>query len=119
MIFSVLNPLSSEFNHIRDTSGACVLAAGATPLPNEETCTPGQDYWYERTAYRKIPYSTCIGGKRPHEGPSHVCPGLKGHGFFFWLFVLFVPLALAGVIGHWIYRRSGLARGYVSEIDRY
>ena len=91
------------------------MVAGATPLPDDDTCPYGEDYWYERTAYRKIPYSTCEGGIRPDQGTKHLCPGLKGHGFFFWLFVLFLPIALASLVGYWFYRRSGLARGYASS----
>ncbi|OCB88754.1 signal sequence binding protein [Sanghuangporus baumii] len=102
-----------EFNHVRSAEGECVLVAGASTLPDDDTCPYGEDYWYERTAYRKIPYSTCEGGTQLDRGTSHVCPGLKGHGFFFWLFVLFVPITLATLVGYWIYRRSGLARGTI------
>ncbi|THH04806.1 hypothetical protein EW145_g5251 [Phellinidium pouzarii] len=102
-----------EFNHIRNAAGDCVLAFGASPLPNDETCPYGEDYWYERTPYRKITYSSCEEGDRPDRGARHTCPGIKGHGFFFWLFVLFVPVTMAGLVGYWIYRRSGLARGTI------
>ena len=44
------------------------------------------------------------------RGTAHRCPGIKGHGFFFWFFILFVPLSMAALIGYWFYRRSGLAR---------
>lgn len=103
----------SEFNHARNSAGVCVLVDGAEPLPSDDSCPRGEDYWYERTAYRKIAYSSCEGGKRPDRGTSHACPGLKGHGFFFWVFVLFVPVTMAGLVGYWFYRRSGLARGCV------
>ncbi|EJC99110.1 signal sequence binding protein [Fomitiporia mediterranea MF3/22] len=102
-----------EFNHVRNDAGECVLVPGATPLPDDDSCPYGEEYWYERTAYRKIPYSSCEGGQRPDRGTAHLCPGLRGHGFFFWVFVLFVPIALAGLVGYWIYRRSGLARGTI------
>lgn len=91
-----------------------MLVDGATPLANDETCANGEEYWYERTAYRKIPYSSCEEGIRMDRGRAHRCPGIKGHGFFFWLFVLFIPASLAGLTGYWFYRRSGLARGYVT-----
>ncbi|KAI5121770.1 hypothetical protein M0805_009581 [Coniferiporia weirii] len=102
-----------EFNHVRNSAGECVLVTGASPMPNDDTCPYGEDFWYERTPYRKIPYSSCEGGIHPDRGDRHTCPGIKGHGFFFWLFVLFLPIALAGLVGYWIYRRSGLARGAI------
>lgn len=100
-----------------DEEDNCVLVQGARPLPNDDSCSSGEDYWYERTAYRKIYYSSCEGGTRLDHGRAHACPGLKGHGFFFWLFVLFVPASLAGLIGYWIFRRNGLARGYAAMLD--
>ncbi|TDL26564.1 signal sequence binding protein [Rickenella mellea] len=102
-----------EFNHVRDEEGNCVLVPGTTPLPNDETCADDEDYWYERTAYRKNSYSSCEDGLRPDRGPRHACPGLRGHGFMFWLTVLFFPVGLAALIGYWYYRRSGLARGAI------
>lgn len=103
----------SEFNHQRNEDGVCALVKGARPLPHDDTCPGSQDYWYERTAYRKIPYSTCEDGERPDRGTRHACPGLAGHGFWFWLFVLVVPFAFTSLIAYGYYRRSGMARGYV------
>jgi len=102
-----------EFNHVLDSNGNCVLVPGATALTSDDTCPYGEDYWYERTAYRKIPYSSCEGGDRLDRGRAHACPGIRGHGFFFWLFVLFIPASLASLVGYWFYRRSGLARGTI------
>ena len=104
----------SEFNHRRDEAGNCVLVQGLQPLPDDNTCrADDQEYWYERTAYRKIPISTCEGGKRLDRGPPHRCPGLRGHGFFFWLFVAVLPFLFTALVAYWYWRRSGLARGYV------
>lgn len=91
--------------------GRCALVPGASPLPNDDSCPSGEEYWYERTPYRKMSYSTCEGGERLDRGIKHPCPGLKHHGFFFWLFVLVIPILLAALVGYWFYRRSGLARG--------
>ncbi|KAI0685232.1 Oligoxyloglucan reducing end-specific cellobiohydrolase [Cytidiella melzeri] len=102
-----------EFNHRRDAEGNCVLEPGTTPLPNDDSCRGDDEFWYERTAYRKVPISTCEGGKRLDQGPAHRCPGLKGHGFFFWLFILAIPSGIAALVGYWFYHNSGLARGTI------
>ena len=113
-MFLVSDRVISEFNHVLNDAGQCVPVDGASLLASDESCPAGEEYWYERTPYRKIPYSSCDGGDRMDRGTAHRCPGIKGHGFFFWFFVLFVPLSLAALIGYWFYRRSGLARGYVT-----
>ena len=113
-MFLVFDRVISEFNHVLNDAGQCVPVDGASLLASDESCPAGEEYWYERTPYRKIPYSSCDGGERMDRGTAHRCPGIKGHGFFFWFFVLFVPLSLAALIGYWFYRRSGLARGYVT-----
>lgn len=108
----------SEFNHRRNADGECVLVPGLEPLPNDDSCREdGQEFWYERTAYRKVPISTCEGGKRLDRGLEHRCPGLKGHGFFFWLFVLIIPFLFTALVAYWYYRRSGMARGCVIFSD--
>ncbi|ESK86675.1 signal sequence binding protein [Moniliophthora roreri MCA 2997] len=106
-----------EFNHVRDPeTNKCVLVAGALPLPSDQQCQE-DGMWYERTAYRKIPHSSCEGGSRPDRGEGHSClqtPGrLAGHGVFFWFMVLVVPLGLTALIGIWWWRKSRFARGLI------
>lgn len=110
--------LCSEFNHERNEDGKCVLVPGRSPLPDDTTCQPDTDSWFERTAYRRIPHSSCEGGVRLDRGKEHLCPGLKGHGFFFWLFVLMLPFAFVALGVTWWYRRSGMATGYISSFLR-
>ncbi|KAH9832479.1 Oligoxyloglucan reducing end-specific cellobiohydrolase [Rhodofomes roseus] len=100
-----------EFNYYRDESGECVLVPGAERLADDDSCKGDDDYWYERTAYRKIPYSSCEGGKRLDRGAQHVCPGFKAHGAFFWLMMFFIPCAFAALAGWWYVRRR--ARGAI------
>lgn len=87
-----------------------MLVDGATTLASNTTCDWGQDYWYDRTAYRKVPMSTCEGGNRPDRGAAHVCPTLSSHGFFWWTSIVIAPGLLAGLIAFWYARRRGAAR---------
>ncbi|KAE9387475.1 Oligoxyloglucan reducing end-specific cellobiohydrolase [Gymnopus androsaceus JB14] len=104
-----------EFNYIRDANDKCVLAPGTTPLPNNASCSNDEEYWYERIAYRKTSYSTCEGGSRLDRGTPHAChePGIQHHSIWFWLFVILISFGLAGLVGTYYYRRSGLARGSI------
>lgn len=101
----------SEFNHVKNSNDECVLVQGTTSLPNDESCKNGEQYWYERTAYRLIPYSSCVDGMRLDRGARHVCPGFGAHGVLFWLFIILIPFAFTALVAYYYYRRSGLARG--------
>jgi hypothetical protein len=108
----------SDFNHVRNEEDKCVLTPGTQPLPDDTSCQNGADYWYERTAYRLIPFSSCDGDYRLDRGKRHACPGFKSKGPLFWLFMLLLPFALTAVVAYYYYRRSGLARGYVfAQVD--
>ncbi|KAF9236110.1 hypothetical protein BU15DRAFT_64296 [Melanogaster broomeanus] len=102
-----------EFNYVKNAEGQCVLVPGRTPMPDDDSCRGDDDYWYERTAYRKVHYSSCEGGERPDRGTQHLCPGLKGHSAFFWLMVLLFPFAITALVSWWWYKKSGLARGTI------
>jgi len=102
-----------EFNHVRNVAGECVLVEDTQSLPDDDSCRGGAEYWYERTPYRRIPHSSCEDGERPDRGRRHLCPGVSGHGFFFWLFVLVVPFAFTVLVATWYYKRSGRATGTI------
>ncbi|KAG7098099.1 hypothetical protein E1B28_000073 [Marasmius oreades] len=108
-----------EFNHIRSPiNSSCILSPGTTPLASDpSSCMTDPDsdgFWYDRTAYRKIPHSTCVGGMRLDRGEKHVCPGLKGKGWAFWIIMIVaIPVLFAGLVGAWWYRKSGMARGMI------
>ena len=110
-----LNRTLSDFNYIRDSNRNCVLAEGAEPLPlnNEEYCilNPSAEYWYERTPYREIPHSSCVGGTRLDRGAQHSCGGLRGHSWVFWLSIVFLPFGITGLVGYWYYQKGGFRRG--------
>ena len=84
---------------------------GTLPLPNDDSCRNNEEYWYERTAYRKVTHSSCEGGDRPDRGTRHICPGISGHSPLFWTMVFLFPFAITGVVAWWWYKKSGLAGG--------
>ncbi|EPS94899.1 hypothetical protein FOMPIDRAFT_101305 [Fomitopsis schrenkii] len=94
-----------EFNYYRAGNGSCVLVPGTQPRPDDDSCHNDEDYWYARTAYRKIPYSSCEGGQRIDHGAAHLCPGIRAHGTFFWLMMFFIPCAFAALAGWWYVRK--------------
>jgi len=89
---------------------------GAQPLPNDDSCPEDAEFWYERTAYRMIPKSSCKGGERPDRGTRHPCPGLRAHSAGFWLTIFSVPFGFTALIAFWYYRRSGYQRGCADYI---
>jgi len=102
-----------EFNYEKNDADECVLTSGTEPRPDDDSCRHGEEFWYERTAYRKIPFSSCEDGFRPDRGVEHACPGFGGHGFFFWLMVLVSPFAFTALVAYGFYRKSGMARGTI------
>ncbi|KAG1874291.1 hypothetical protein F4604DRAFT_1763753 [Suillus subluteus] len=101
-----------EFNHVRN-GDECVLVPGTNSLPSDDSCRNGEDYWYERTAYRKVDYSTCEGGDRIDRGTQHLCPGINGHSAMFWMMVILFPFAITALVAWWWYSKSGMARGTI------
>lgn len=97
--------------------GECVLLPGASPLAPDNLCRNGEDYWYERTAYRKIGYSTCEGGDRIDQGTQHLCPDIQvpdhiiGYSTMFWIMVILFPIAITTLVVAWWYYKSKMARG--------
>lgn len=103
-----------EFNHVRNAKGDCVLVEGAAALTFDteyEQCVGDAEFWYDRTAYRKIPHSSCDGGDRPDRGKQHTCPGIAGAslGALFWASIAILPFACAGVAGWWWVTKGGRA----------
>jgi len=102
-----------EFNYFKNDADECVLSPGTTPLSPDDSCRGDEDYWYERTAYRKMSFSTCEGGERPDRGTRHQCPGFAGHSGFFWFMVILFPIMFVALVAWWYYNNSGLARGTI------
>ncbi|OCB86117.1 signal sequence binding protein [Sanghuangporus baumii] len=111
-----------EFNHARDSTGACVLEPGASPLPNNTFCSPEEDRWYERTGYRKIGYSDCKGGLMLDRGTEHECTpksswSLRNHGWLFWTTVTYFSIALGALAAYTVFRCCGFSRGKIRLAD--
>jgi photosystem II stability/assembly factor-like uncharacterized protein len=102
-----------EFNYVRNGEGECVLVPGTNARPSDDSCRNGEDYWYERTPYRKVLYSTCEGGDRIDQGTRHLCPGINGHSAMFWMIVILFPFVITALVAWWWYSKSGMARGTI------
>ncbi|PWN53321.1 Oligoxyloglucan reducing end-specific cellobiohydrolase [Violaceomyces palustris] len=109
-----------EFNHYRDpATGDCILYPGVSALATDEygQCYSSnweetEGYWYDRTNYRKVPYSSCVGGERLDRGTRHICSNNpRRHGFFWWATIVVSPFALAGFVGWW-WNKKQQRRGY-------
>lgn len=104
-----------NYNYERDHNGNCNLVADHKPLSKEEWCkqNPKADTWFSDVAYRRIPLTTCMGGKEldvsaktepcpGHEGEYNKKHGISGVGLFF---AIVVPIAAAAAVGWWVYTR--------------
>lgn len=112
-----------DYNYQRANDGTCKLITGLDPPDHSVVCKEeGVNSWTEPTGYRKIPITTCVGGKDFDRGSEHACDGKedqyrktrKGlHGF--WLFVVvMIPFVAAGYIGHHVWNRtSGRSLGQI------
>lgn len=105
-----------DYNYQRANDGTCQLIPGLDPPDHSAVCASSDVVsWTEPTGYRKIPLTTCEGGKAFDQGIEHACKGhereykksRKGlHGF--WLFVVVcIPFALAGAVGNYVWNMNG------------
>ncbi|KAJ7780931.1 Oligoxyloglucan reducing end-specific cellobiohydrolase [Mycena metata] len=100
-----------EFNYYKNDEDECVLAPGTSPLAPEATCEE-DGFWYERTAYRKIAFSSCVDGERFDRGPKHPCQPSGGRGLSWIVIIVLLCLATAG---YWYYRADASTRARLFE----
>lgn len=105
-----------DYNYQRATDGTCQLIPGLDPPNHSIACEePAVSSWTEPTGYRKIPLTTCTGGKTFDEGVLHACPGhekelervangLKGFALFI---VICIPFILASGLGYVLWKYNG------------
>ncbi|KZF23780.1 vacuolar protein sorting protein [Xylona heveae TC161] len=104
-----------DYNYELENDGACRLIKGLPEPDHSQYCAanPEAVEFYEPTGYRRIPLSTCQGGRELElTGQVHPCPGreedfkkkrkgISGVGLFF---AITVPFAVATGIGYWVWR---------------
>ncbi|CAM1506821.1 Fc.00g064620.m01.CDS01 [Cosmosporella sp. VM-42] len=101
------------YNFELDNVGQCKLVPGLKPLSGQDWCQqhPNETTWYEPTGYRRVPLSTCQGGKEMDKASTeHPCDGYedefeKKHRSSGWaiFFAIIIPFACAGGIGWYVY----------------
>lgn len=66
-----------DFNYYRDNDNTCKLVKGLTPADRKkEMCgKEGAFEYFKPTGYRKLPLSTCTGGKNYASWDMEACPG--------------------------------------------
>jgi len=113
----------SDYNYERNRDGTCTLVEGLEPADHSAICheDPSRIEYYEPTGYRRIPLTTCAGGRELDKVESQPCPGKGGeyrqkHGIGAWglFFAITIPILVAGGVGWWAWRnwRSGWMSGF-------
>jgi hypothetical protein len=109
---------ASDYNYAAQPDGSCALVQGLQPQDHALVCktNPNQVSYYEPTGYRKIPISTCSGGKEldKWESKERPCPGHQKEfeetrrglsGFAFFLVAICLPFTIAGGIGYYVWKQ--------------
>ncbi|CUM51723.1 unnamed protein product [Debaryomyces tyrocola] len=106
-----------DYNFFRDSDDTCKLVKGLSPSNRKkEMCKKENAFeYFEPTGYRKIPLSTCVGGKNFDTWKVHPCPGKqkefnKHHGKEFnsgsLLAVIGIPIAVFLLATWFVYERG-------------
>ena len=103
-----------DYNYEMRGDGSCTLVPGLQPADHAQKCRDNPDqieFWYP-TGYRRIPMTTCQGGRQldksealpcsGHEDEYNQKHGLSGAGLFF---AIMIPVAVAVGVGYWVYTR--------------
>ncbi|KAL4915432.1 hypothetical protein BDW62DRAFT_203620 [Aspergillus aurantiobrunneus] len=103
-----------DYNYERQNDDTCALVPGLEAQDPAAYCKahPEEIEFWEVTGYRRIPQTTCEGGKNLDHRVSQPCPGKKdeydkkhgisGTGLFF---AIVTPIVVAITVGYYIYTR--------------
>lgn len=109
-----------DYNYYADNDGTCKLVRGLSPQDRRaQMCSKnGTFQYFKPTGYRKIPSSSCIGGKSLDSWDARACPGHeKEFNEFYginmswgkWLVVVFVPIGVF-LFAVWFVYEKGIRR---------
>ncbi|KIX01649.1 uncharacterized protein Z518_09375 [Rhinocladiella mackenziei CBS 650.93] len=114
-----------DYNYQVQPDGTCQLVPGLQPQDHKQNCRDNPDqveFWYP-TGYRRIPLTTCQGGRELDKLESRPCPGheeeygkkhgISGAALFF---AIVIPLAAAAGIGYWVYTKWQTGFGSFGQI---
>lgn len=114
-----------DYNYQAQADGTCQLVPGLQPQDHEQKCRDNPDqveFWYP-TGYRRIPLTTCQGGRELDKLESRPCPGHEneygkkhGLGGAALFFAITLPLAAAAGIGYWVYTQWKAGFGGFGQI---
>lgn len=103
----------SDYNFELDNHGQCLLVQGLKPVSGQEWCSknPNATSWFEPTGYRRVPLSTCKGGKQLDQtSEEHDCDGhqevrkKKGTSGVAIFFAVVIPFGLAAAVGWYVHK---------------
>jgi hypothetical protein len=108
----------SDYNYQLDDKNYCTLIDGLNPLNHSRDCADDPDlvYWSDPTGFRRVPLSTCQGGKELDVSQQHICPGHEQQyerehgglrGFALFVVAVLLPVTIAAGIGYYVWTRCG------------
>lgn len=106
-----------DYNYYADNDGTCKLVPGLSPQDRlTQMCAKnGTFQYFEPTGYRKIPLSSCVGGKSYDSWNARPCPGHEKEfddyhgttmGWGTWLALVFIPLAVFAAALWFVYEKG-------------
>lgn len=123
-----LEDYECDYNYERASDGSCELVKGLHPLDHLKECEdPNVIVYYEPTGYRRIPLTTCQGGKELDKNTVPIpCPGKESeyrklrkrlHGFELFLIIIspFIIIIFSGYCMWFLYRDKFLGQIRLGE----
>jgi hypothetical protein len=115
--------LHSDYNYEPNSDGTCHLVDGLSPADHSKVCELDPDLlvYYDPTGYRRIPLSTCEGGRDLEAaGTPHPCPGkealwdekhrISTAGLFF---AIVIPIVVAAAAGWYVWEKWAKGWGQI------